>query len=131
LKMALAKKKLLLADDESNIRLLTKKIFEDDYEVVEAKNGREAIDLATKHIPAIILLDIMMPTTDGLTALTALKNDKRTSSIPVIMLTGAGHELNEKLAISLGAQAYLRKPVSPKQLTDEISSIVRRDPIKR
>lgn len=117
------KKKLLIVDDEPNIRLLIKRTFEDEYEVLEAKNGKEAIDSALRHLPSVILMDIMMPNTDGLTALNTLINDKRTSSIPVIMLTGAGHELNEQLARSLGAQAYLRKPITPHELLDAVSKI--------
>jgi len=118
------KKKLLVVDDEPNIRLLIKKTLEYDYVVLEAKNGKEAIDVALRHLPSVILMDVMMPNTDGLTALNTLRNDKRTSSIPIIMLTGAGHELNEQLARSLGAQSYLRKPITPRELLDAVSKTV-------
>lgn len=119
--MKKTKKKLLVVDDEPTIRLLIKRTFEDEYVVLEAENGKEAIDLALRHIPSVILMDVMMPNTDGLTALNTLRNDKRTSSIPVIMLTGVGHELNEQLAMTLGAQTYLRKPITPQELLDAVS----------
>jgi CheY-like chemotaxis protein len=118
-----AKKKLLIADDELTIRSMVKRIFEPEYVVIEAINGKEAIEQVLHHIPDIILMDVMMPGTDGLTALNAIRNNKYTSSIPVIMFTGAGYELNEALARSLGAVAYLRKPVTPQELRDGVTGI--------
>lgn len=119
-----AKKKLLIADDEPTIRLMVRRTFELEYAVLEAKNGKEAVELALHHIPDIILMDVMMPDTDGLTALNTIRNNKRASSIPIIMFTGAGYELNEALARSLGAAAYLRKPVNPQELRDAVGKII-------
>lgn len=119
-----AKKKLLIADDEPNIRLMVRRTFEQRYVVLEAKNGKEAVDLALHHTPDIILMDTMMPGVDGLTALNTIRNSKSGAAIPVIMFTGAGSELNEALARSLGAQAYLRKPVTPQELLDAVSKII-------
>ena len=119
-----AKKKLLIADDEPTIRLMVRRVFEGEYVVIEAKNGKEAVDLALHRTPDIILMDMMMPETDGLTALNTIRTNKRASSIPVIMLTGAGYELNEVLARNLGAKAYLRKPVTPQELLDTVSKII-------
>ncbi len=119
------KKKLLIADDEPNIRLLIRRIFEKDYTVFEAENGRRAVDLALRHIPDIILMDVMMPESDGLAALNELKATESTKAIPVIMITGVGHELNERLAKSVGAKGYIRKPVKPQELFDAVSTIIR------
>ena len=119
-----AKKKLLIVDDEPNIRLMVRRTFEQKYVVIEAKNGKEAVDLALHHVPDIIIMDVMMPGVDGLTALNAIRNSKRVSAIPVIMFTGVGFELNEQLAGSLGAKAYLRKPVTPQELLDAVSKII-------
>jgi CheY-like chemotaxis protein len=119
-----AKKKLLIADDEPNIRLMVRRTFEQRYVVLEAKNGKEAVDLALHHVPDIILMDVMMPGVDGLTALNTIRNSKRGSSIPVIMFTGVGYELNEQLARGLGAKAYLKKPVTPQELLDAVSKII-------
>ena len=119
-----AKKKLLIVDDEPNIRLMVRRTFEQRYVVLEAKDGKEAVDLALRHIPDIIIMDVMMPGVDGLTALNAIRNSKRVSAIPVIMFTGVGFELNEQLAGSLGAKAYLRKPVTPQELLDAVSKII-------
>ena len=119
-----AKKKLLIADDEPNIRLMVRRTFEQRYVVIEAKNGKEAVDLALRHIPDIIIMDVMMPGVDGLTALNTIRNSKSVSAIPVIMFTGVGFDLNEQLAGSLGAKAYLRKPVTPQELLDAVSKII-------
>ena len=117
-------KTLLIADDEPNIRLLVRRTFEKEYVVLEATNGKEAVDLALRDKPDVIFMDVMMPQTDGITALNTIRADKRTSAIPVIMLTGVGFDLNEQLANSLGAKAYLRKPVTPEDLTRAVSKVI-------
>ena len=118
------KKKLLIADDEPNIRLLIRRIFEQDYIIIEAENGRKAVDLALRILPDIILMDIMMPESDGLTALSEMKLNEQTKAIPVIMLTGVGYELNERLAKSMGAKGYMRKPIKPQELLDAVSKLL-------
>jgi CheY-like chemotaxis protein len=117
------KKKLLVVDDESNIRLLIKRIFEAEFTVFEAENGRKAFELAVKLLPDVILMDIMMPESDGLSALNEMKAHPQTSTIPVIMLTGVGHELNERLAKSVGANGYMRKPIKPQELIDAVRKV--------
>ena len=117
-------KTLLIADDEPNIRLLVRRTFEKEYVVLEAANGKEAVDLALRDKPDVIFMDVMMPQTDGITALNTIRADKRTSAIPVIMLTGVGFDLNEQLANSLGAKAYLRKPVTPEDLARAVSKVI-------
>lgn len=118
------KKKLLIVDDEPNIRLLIRRIFERDYVIFEAENGKKAVDSALHNVPDIILMDIMMPESDGLAALNVMKANERTKAIPVIMLTGVGHELNERLAKSVGAKGYMRKPIKPQELRDAVSKLV-------
>ena len=118
------KKKLLIADDEPNIRLLVKRIFEQEYTILEAENGKKAVDVALHNTPDIILMDIMMPEIDGLTALSAMKANERTRPIPVIMLTGVGHELNEIMAKSMGAKAYMRKPINSQELLDIVNKLL-------
>jgi len=81
------KKKVLVVDDESSIRLLTKSVLSGDYTVVEAVNGVKALTAVTRHKPSLILMDILMPEMDGLQTLHELKSDPKTKDIPVIMLT--------------------------------------------
>ena len=116
-------KVLLIADDEPNVRLLVKRTFEPEYAVIEAVNGKQAADLALSAKPDIILMDIMMPHVDGLTALNTIKANQRTARIPVVMLTGLGFDLNEQLAAKLGAIAYIKKPVAPRELFDIVRKI--------
>ena len=118
------KRKLLIADDEPNIRLLVRRIFEKEYTVIEAENGKKAVDSALRNHPDIILMDIMMPECDGLAALSEMKANNHIKAIPVIMLTGVGHGLNERLAKSVGAEGYMRKPINPQELRDAVSKLV-------
>lgn len=113
-------KKLLIVDDEPSIRLLVRRVFQSEYTVLEAKDGKEALDLILHQRPDIILMDIMMPEADGLSTLNAIKGNKKSSSIPVIMITGVGYDLNEAHARSLGAADYLRKPLTPQDLKETV-----------
>ena len=112
----MVKKKILIADDEPSIRLLIATILGVNYDVTEAKDGQEAVDIATQEKPDLILLDIMMPNVDGYTACTIIKTNPETMSIPVVMLTGVGYELNRRLAEKVGSDAYVTKPFTRQDL---------------
>ena len=113
-------KKILIADDEPNIRLLVRGMLSKSYMVLEAGDGQEAIDIARHQQPDLILMDIMMPRVDGYTACSTLKTDQATKDIPVIMLTGLGFELNKAFAKEIGADAYITKPFSHQDLLKAI-----------
>ncbi len=115
------KKKILIADDELNIRSLVSRILGKDYIVIEATNGEEAIDIAKRQEPALILMDLIMPKMDGYTTCFSIKTDQATKGIPVVMLTGIGHEFNKKFAQEMGADGYITKPFSSSDLIDTIS----------
>jgi len=119
------KKKVLIVDDEEPIRLLVFSILGKDYIVIEASDGGEAISVAHRQKPDLILMDILMPRVDGYTACYRLKNDAVTKAIPVVMLTGVGFELNEKLSRQLGANGYITKPFSPQELRDMIDKFLK------
>jgi len=114
------KKKVLIADDELYIRLLVKRALDIDYIVLEASNGEQAIDITHREKPDLILMDILMPKLDGYTACHAIKTDQLTKAIPVIMVTGIGHELNRKLSQQMGACGYLTKPFNPQELLAKV-----------
>lgn len=118
------KKKLLIVDDEPNIRLLIKRIFEEEFTVFEAETGRKGFDMAMGQTPDVILMDVMMPDSDGMYALNEMKSHPQTSRIPVIMLTGVGYELSERQAKNLGANGYMRKPIKPQELIDAVEKLV-------
>jgi len=113
------KQKILVADDELYIRLLVKDILEPEFTVLEASNGEEAVNIAYNEQPDLILMDILMPKLDGYTACYAIKNNELTKDIPVVMLTGVGHELNRQLSQEMGATAYITKPFNPEDLLDK------------
>ena len=116
------KKKVLVVDDELGIRLLVKIMLGNDYDVLEARNGDEALIRAREEKPDLILLDILMPGKDGFTTCNELKSSKATRGIPVVMLTALQHELNEKLALSLHADGYIRKPFTPRDILNALDS---------
>ena len=116
------KKKVLVVDDELNIRLLVKIMLGNSYDVLEACNGDEALVKAREEKPDLILLDIMMPGKDGFTTCNELKSSKATRGIPVVMLTALQHKLNEKLALSLNADGYIRKPFTSRDILNALDS---------
>lgn len=120
----ISKQKILIADDEPNVRKLVSHLLAEDYIVIEATDGKEAVDAALKHKPNLILMDIMMPHVDGYTACYTIKSNPVTRAIPVVMLTGVGHELNRKLSQQMGADAYVTKPFGLQELKDVIVQLL-------
>jgi CheY-like chemotaxis protein len=121
----LRKKKVLVADDESSVLYSVRRILGNEHSIIEASNGEQAVRLAQTHKPDIIFMDTMMPEKDGLTALSEIRANEDTKTIPVIMLTGAGYELNKKLAKGLGASGYITKPFTAQDILDTISDLPR------
>ncbi len=118
------KKKILVADDEPAVRELVRRILNKNYTVLEAQNGEVAVSIARSQNPDIILMDMMMPVMDGLTACNAIKSDHTTRAIPAIMVTAIGFELNIKLCKQMGASDYLIKPFTSKDLLDKIEQFL-------
>ncbi len=119
------KPRILIVDDEQNIRLLVRKFLTDKFTVLEAIDGEEAVEMARKHRPSLILMDILMPKMGGYDACSMIKNDQSTKRIPVCMLTGLGFELNKKLAEAVGADGYITKPFTSEQLLDTIGKFLK------
>ena len=111
---------LIVDDDERILRVVGDMLTPNGYDVLFAKNGSEAITIARKKQPGLILMDILMPETDGYTACSILKSDEKTKRIPVVMLTAVGHELNKQLSKNLNADGYLVKPISIEVLLDTV-----------
>jgi len=120
-------KKILLVDDDMLMHMLYRPHLERaGFELISVKNGREALETAVREAPCLILMDIMMPETDGLTALRELKKDDATKSIPVIIITAnlGAAATSRKESASSGAASFLTKPLSPAQLIDEIRRLL-------
>jgi CheY-like chemotaxis protein len=117
--------RILLVDDEAHmLRLAELSLRKGSFEIIIARNGREAVATAVREKPALIIMDVNMPEMDGLQALQTLKADAATADIPVIMLTARGHQLTRQEAENTGASAFLTKPYSPTQLLAEAQRIL-------
>ncbi len=117
---------ILAVDDEPvNLKLVQSALAPKGYKIITAKNGEEAVNLARKYKPSLILMDILMPNMDGYAACSSIKTDQSTKNIPVIMLTGLGFELNKKLAETAGADGYITKPFNADEILDLISKTVK------
>jgi two-component system alkaline phosphatase synthesis response regulator PhoP len=120
------RKKVLIVDDEPVVRQLVRRILSKYYAVLEAEDGAEAVDMARSQKPDIILMDILMPRMDGLTACYAIKTDQTTKEIPLVMLTAIGYDLNRKLSEDvMGAEGYITKPFSSQILLEAIRQLLR------
>jgi CheY-like chemotaxis protein len=117
--------KILIVDDEPHMLRVTElSIKKGGYEIVIGRNGREALELAAREKPSLIVMDVSMPEMDGLTALTQLKANPETAKIPVIMLTVRGQAMARQQAEQSGAAVYLTKPFSPSQLLAEVRRLL-------
>jgi two-component system alkaline phosphatase synthesis response regulator PhoP len=119
------KKKVLIVDDEPGVRQLVQRILNKNYAVIEAQDGAEAVDVSRSEKPDIILMDMMMPKVDGLTACYVLKKDEDTKEIPVLMITAVGFDLNKRLSQDImGADGYITKPFTPQDLEGTIEQFL-------
>jgi two-component system, OmpR family, alkaline phosphatase synthesis response regulator PhoP len=113
-------KKILIADDEPHMLRVTElSLKKGGYDLVMARNGREAIEIARRDLPNLIVMDVLMPEVDGLTALKVLKEDPLTAGIPVIMFSARGQLVTRKDGQASGAALFITKPFSPTQLLNE------------
>ncbi|MCL1816995.1 MAG: diguanylate cyclase [Clostridiales bacterium] len=107
------KNSVLIVDDENMNILALSHILDPEYTVYAAKNGSKALAAAQKHLPDVILLDVIMPEMDGYEVISALKSSEATLNIPVIFVTGLNNVTDEEKGLSLGAVDYISKPFSP------------------
>jgi two-component system alkaline phosphatase synthesis response regulator PhoP len=118
------KQKILIADDEPGIRLVVSRMLGEEYIVLEAADGEEALDIAERQQPALFLMDLMMPKIDGYAACLRIKTDQVTKEIPVVVLTAVGHELNKKFTEEMGANGYITKPFTREILLEEMRRLL-------
>jgi two-component system KDP operon response regulator KdpE len=115
---------ILIVDDEPRIRDFVRMNLElEHYRVIEANNGVEALDQLRENLPDLVVLDVMMPEMDGFEA---LKEIRAVSTVPVIMLTVRQNEQDKIRGLDLGADDYLAKPFSPRELLSRIRALLRR-----
>ena len=117
-------KRVLVVDDEDRIRGIVRSYLEaDGFEVAEARDGEAALDAARDWKPDLVVLDVMMPGTDGLEVLRRLRT---ISEVPVILLTARSEEIDKLIGLSVGADDYVTKPFSPRELVARIKVVLRR-----
>jgi DNA-binding response OmpR family regulator len=120
-------KKVLVAEDEPDIRgLIAFSLEYAGYQVVQALNGKDAVEQAEKEQPDLILLDVRMPKMSGYDACKALKSQDSTAHIPVVFLSARGQESEIKYGIGLGAEEYIIKPFAPDELYQRVTAILGR-----
>ena len=123
------KKRILIVDDERDIvKALTIRLQRAGYEVVTAFDGAQAIFMAYKEKPDLIILDVRMPAGDGFSVAEKLKESSNTVAIPVIFLTGSPEKNSEEKAMALGARFYVKKPYDPEELLDAVSRALKKEP---
>lgn len=115
---------LLIAEDNADLRTLLKQNFEASYNVITAPNGKVGVALALEHIPDLIISDIMMPIKDGIALTNELKNDERTSHIPIILLTAKAGDENKIEGIKTGADDYITKPFNSELLRLKVDNLI-------
>ena len=115
---------ILVVDDETRIaRMIRMNLEHDGYEVIEAYSGQQALDMVRSRMPNLVILDVMMPGLDGYETLQILRE---ISQVPVIMLTAKGEEEDRIRGLELGADDYVTKPFSPRELMSRVKAVLRR-----
>lgn len=122
----MGKKIILIADDEPHIlELFRMTLGEEEYEFLEAKNGKEVMDLVEKKKPDLILLDIMMPVMDGYEVARRLRADPKTKDITIAMVSAKKEDHDILTGIDTGAVAYITKPFNPYELQEKVKELLK------
>lgn len=120
----MSKGKILLVDDERKILSLVRAYLErEGYQVVEATDGQQGLEAFRRESPDLIVLDLMLPKLDGLEV---CREIRRTSAVPIIMLTARGEDIDKLVGLELGADDYMTKPFSPRELVARVRAVLRR-----
>jgi len=123
----MGKGKILIVEDDPDItEMVEYNLTEEGYEVISAADGGAGVKLAGKNRPDLIILDIMLPEMDGFEVCRRLKSDSSTADVPIIFLSAKSEETDKVLGLELGADDYVTKPFSPRELIARIRAILRR-----
>ncbi|MBN2241613.1 MAG: response regulator [Acidobacteria bacterium] len=123
----MAKGRILVIDDEADlIELVRYNLEQEGFKVRSASDGESGLSIAIQEMPELVLIDLMLPGMDGLEVCRSLRADSRTSSIPIIMLTAKSAESDRIVGLELGADDYVIKPFSPRELAARVKAVLRR-----
>lgn len=118
-------KKILIVDDEIHIvNILKFNLKKAGFDIITASNGEEALKILETEKPDVILCDVMMPKVTGFEVCQKVKADEKLKKIPFILLTAKGQEIDKDIGLKYGADFYLTKPFSPKNIVDKITEIL-------
>jgi phosphate regulon transcriptional regulator PhoB len=119
------KARILIVDDEPDTQeLIAFNVKNAGYDVITADDGAEALQKARRHLPDLIVLDLMIPELDGLEVCKLLRRDPITQKVPIVMLTAKGSEVDRVLGLELGANDYVTKPFSPRELILRVRNLL-------
>jgi DNA-binding response OmpR family regulator len=122
-----ARKLVLVADDDPDILdLVTFRLDRAGYEVVQARDGQEALEAALERTPDLCVLDVMMPRLDGYEVTRRLREESATRSVPIILLTARAQEADVQRGFESGATDYVKKPFSPQELRARVEALLAR-----
>ena len=117
--------RILVADDDEDILNLVALMLErEGYDVVRARDGAEAVEVAFAARPVLLVLDVMMPKQDGFAVIRALRDETATETTPILLLTASVKEQHRERGLEAGANAFVRKPFSPRELLREIRRLL-------
>jgi len=117
---------LIIEDEKDIVKMLEYNLKKEGFKTLSVRNGEDAVKITTKEYPDLIILDLMLPGMDGLEVCKALKGDTKTALIPIIMLTAKSQESDKVVGLELGADDYMTKPFSPRELIARIKAVLRR-----
>jgi two-component system alkaline phosphatase synthesis response regulator PhoP len=118
---------IAIIEDESNIVELVKyNLDREGYHTLSASNGKKGLELVRQELPDLVILDLMMPELDGISVCKQLRADPQTKNIPVIILTAKSEEADRVLGLEMGADDYVTKPFSPRELVARVRAVLRR-----
>jgi two-component system alkaline phosphatase synthesis response regulator PhoP len=118
---------IAIVEDEANIVELVKyNLDREGYRTISANNGRRGLELVKQELPDLVILDLMLPELDGISVCKQLRSDAQTKAIPIIILTAKSEEADRVLGLEMGADDYVTKPFSPRELVARVRAVLRR-----
>lgn len=119
-------KRIVVADDEPVVRQVIKQVLQSEgYEVIEAENGKEAVERVIDEKPHLLILDVRMPVMDGMQACHLIRQlEEPMRSVPIVILTAVDTTLGRRISSELGAELYLTKPISPRELRAKVKELI-------
>ncbi len=121
------KEKILIVEDDKDIvKMLEYNLKKEGFRTISAYDGEDALDIASREYPDLVILDLMLPGMDGLEVCREFKKENKTATIPIIMLTAKSQESDKVVGLELGADDYITKPFSPRELIARIKAVLRR-----